>query len=448
MESSLSINSELFVISHTKKSYIIYAPLRKSAFIGNEAIVKILSSLRKKNNTLKVDPSLIAILKELEIISNTCEQIPGEKFIGNPKPTEITLFLTNNCNLRCAYCYADAGSEKIKMMPFSIARNGIDFIIKNAIDKNKKRIKLNFHGGGEPTTNWQVLEEANDYANLSTQIHGIKVNSSLATNGVLNDKQINWIIKNIHGCSVSFDGLPEIHDKYRITIEGIGSSRNVMRTLKLFDDVKYKYGIRLTVTHDSAKKLPDSIKFICSNFNPVRILAEPAYKINKWKNSPSAENNNFINAFRKARVIALEYGKELSFSASRLNTLTNHYCGVSQDSFSLTPDGNVTGCYEAYKEDVDFAQIFFYGKPDKKDGYKIDKVKLKNLRNHTVDKIEYCKGCFAKWHCAGDCYYRNLSINNKTKFSGSERCNITRELIKDQIIEKIYYNGGICWHEN
>ena len=447
MESLPKINTELFIIPHKKNSYIIYAPLRKSAFVANAKVVNLLANLKYRRQNYTIDNSLVAILRNLDIISKNREKIPISKFRDKPKSTEITLFLTTNCNLRCSYCYADSGSTRKKFMQIDIAKRGIDFIVKNAVKKKERQIKLNFHGGGEPTTNWEVMKWVHNYANQQANNYNIKVISSLATNGVLNDDQTKWIIKNISGCSVSFDGLPEIHDRYRTMVTGLGSSKYVIKTLHEFDRVKFQYGIRLTVTHDSIEKLPNSIKYISTNFNPARILAEPVYKINKWKNAPSAETKNFVNAFREAKSLARSYGKNLLFSAARLNLLTNHYCGISQDSFSLTPDGNVTGCYEAFSEDVEYAKLFFYGKPNETNGFEFDMYKLNKLRNHTVDKMKFCEGCFSKWHCAGDCYYKSLSVNNENEFRGSDRCFITRELIKDQILEKIYFNGGIYWHE-
>ena len=46
--------------------------------------------------------------------------------------------------------------------------------------------------------------------------------------------------------------------------------------------------------------LPDSIAYICANFRPQRIQAEPAYQIGRWWDAPSAETAELIAAFRAA----------------------------------------------------------------------------------------------------------------------------------------------------
>jgi uncharacterized protein len=448
MELFTKITEELFLIPIEDRCYIIYAPLQKAAFIGNTALVNKIMALRNADITnISNQRPLKNFLEFLKIIKIGNDKLPITRFFGEPKPTSITLFLTNSCNLHCKYCYADAGVKPLQMMNLNTAKRGINFVIKNAIEQ-KKNIILNYHGGGEPTTNWSVMKDSLLYANKVACNYKLKVISALATNGVLNDEQIYWIMKYISNVSISFDGIPEVHDKYRQTSDGKGSSKWVINTLKKFDSVGYKYGIRITVTQDNIEKLPESIKYIYDNFNPTKILAEPVYQINRWRNAPSAETQGFVDSFRKAKAEAHKYNKELLFSAARIDILTNHYCGLSQDSFNLIPNGSISACYEAYDDTDELSKKFFYGKPDNNNGYIFDLNILAKLRNRTVDNIDFCKDCFAKWHCAGDCYYKALIYSGNEIFKGSDRCHITQELIKDQILEKIYHSGGMYWYDN
>src|SRR5260370_23612243 len=152
--------------------------------------------------------------------------------------------------------------------------------------------------------------------------------------------------------------------------------------------------------------LPDSVEFICSHFRPQRIQVEPAYQIGRWENAPSAETEDFITAFRAAQLRAHRYDREIYYSAARLGTLTNHFCGVTQDTFALSPDGNVSACYEVFSEQNTCAKKFFYGQPSNNGkGYRFNLPVLNNLRQQAVQHREYCEGCFAKWTCAGDCYH-------------------------------------------
>ena len=44
-----------------------------------------------------------------------------------------------------------------------------------------------------------------------------------------------------------------------------------------------------------------------------------------------------------------------------MGTLTNHFCGVGRDSFSVSPDGGVTACFEVFSEDNPSPTISFMG---------------------------------------------------------------------------------------
>jgi uncharacterized protein len=448
--SSPRLSAELFMIPLGDFSFIIYAPLRRAAFVANARTVNFLADLQtgKFDETADPDGALVEFLRGLEILDAGEEHLPITTFDGTPAQTSLTLFLTTACNLRCTYCYAAAGDTPTKLMSLETARRGIDYVARNAARSKAPSFEINFHGGGEPTVNWRTMTGSMEYAQKVAAELGLMVYASSATNGVLTDDQIDWIVANLHGASLSFDGLPAVHDKHRPTVTGKGSSEQVMHTIRSFDAAGFRYGIRVTVTADQIPMMADSIEFICSHFKVQRIQVEPAYQIGRWTNAPSAETEGFIAGFREAQARAHHYGKEISFSAARVGILTNHFCGITQDTFALSPDGNVSACYEVFSEENVWAKVFFYGKPDAINGtYAFDLGKLAHLRQQSVQNRDYCRGCFAKWTCAGDCYHKSLTVNSSLEFAGSDRCNIIRELTKDQILSKIAGSGGLFWHE-
>ena len=273
--------------------------------------------------------------------------------------------------------------------------------------------------------------------------------SSLATNGVLSDERIDWIAANLRGVSLSCDGLPADHDRCRPAVDGVGSSERVAHTLRRFDAAGFSYGIRLTVTAEHIATLADSVEYLCAEFRPVSIHIEPVYALGRGAAAASAESDEFIAAYRAAARRASAHGRPLHFSGARVGTLTNHFCGVSQDNFCLSTGGNVTACHEAFGEDNRWASVFFYGRPAAGgDGYDFDPAALAHLRSQMVGNRAHCRSCFAKWSCGGDCYYKWLVSTGGGEFSGSPRCHIIRELTKDQILEKIEASGGLFWHES
>jgi uncharacterized protein len=447
-EPTPTLSAEIFSIPLDDENYIVYAPLRRSAFVTNARVVNFLADLAAGVHDRQADPqgALIAFLRRLQIVDAGAESIPARSWAGEPEPTSVTLFLTTACNLRCTYCYASAGDRPSKSMHLDVARRGIDFVAANAKKLGREEFGLVFHGGGEPALNWKTMTGAMDHARAKGLELGLRVHAISATNGMLSDAQIDWMIENLQGVMLSYDGLPEVHDRHRVTVGGRGSSGRVMHTMRRFEEAGLKYGLRMTVTADQIERLPDSVAFLCENFSIPRFKVEPSYQLGRWADAPSAETSAFIDAYRAAQAIAATHGRQLDYSAARLDTLTTHFCGISQDSFCLSPDGNVSACYENFAEDNVWAKAFFYGRPDEHGGYAFDMDVLNNLRNQTVEHKPYCGGCFAKWHCAGDCHHKALDVSGGGEFIGSDRCHITRELVKDQILARIANAGGAFWH--
>ena len=444
-----SLSAEVYSLPLEGSRYLIYAPRRCAAFIADAGVVRVLADLEAGLWDESADPdgSLVKFLRSLEILDGPPEVWPVTGCTGDPQPVCVTLLLTTACNLRCTYCYASAGETPARHMSLETARRGIDFVVSNARKQKPPHFEVAYHGGGEPALNWRVLTASFDYARQKATQTGLGLRTSIATNGVLSDLRIDWIIANVSAASVSFDGLPAVHDQLRVTKSGKASSHRVIQTLRRFDQAHFRYGIRMTVTAAGISALPESVEFICANFQPDSIQIEPVYLLGRGHGEASAESGEFIAAFRAAQQRALHYGRRIAFSAAHLGTLTNHFCAASRDSFCLTPDGNVTACYEACSEESPWASLLFYGWPDgQAGGYRFDLGRLNHLRSQTVDRREHCRACFAKWSCGGDCYYKSLVHNGPGEFAGAGRCRIARELTKDQILANIAGSGGLFWH--
>jgi uncharacterized protein len=443
------LTAELFVIA-VGDAFLVYAPLRKAAFLANAGVVNLLADLKEGSCdlTLPGTADLVEFLRRLEIIDGGEEQRPITTHTGNPRPTTVSLFLTTSCNLRCTYCYASAGDTPEKTMPLEVATAGIDFVVHNARQLQAPGIEIAYHGGGEPTGNWKTLTGSYEYARQRTQALGLHLHAALASNGVIPQRRIDWILAHLDGVSLSFDGLPEVHDAHRRTAGGKGSSRAVIHTLRRFDAAGFNYGIRVTVTREFIPRLAESIGYICAHFRPRRIQVEPAYQLGRWADAPSAETEEFIAAFREAQGVARQHAQEISFSGARVGTLSNHFCGVTQDSFCLTADGNVSGCYEVFLEQSPLAGTFLYGRHDRQENtYRFSLPVLEQLRRQSVEHRSFCQGCFARWSCGGDCYHKAAAVNGPGEFQGTDRCHIIRELTRDQLLEKIAASGGLFWHE-
>ena len=444
------ISTDVFVVPY-ENAYIIYAPLRRLAFVANAAAVNMIALLKEGaiENPTEEQSTFIRFLDAIHLTGADGNRPIGGLVQPTYKPTEVTLFLTSLCNLRCVYCYAQAGELPAVRMPLEIAKRGIDYVVANALELKMGRFGVNYHGGGEPTINHTVLIDSHAYAKDLAKLQGLRLSSGIATNGVISPRIRQWIIENLQGASVSLDGPPEVHDRNRPMVSGAGSGVRVLETLQAFDEAGFRYGIRMTVSSKTVNEMANSVRFILDHFKPSRLQIEPVYALGRGMQTDlHVDVDAFIRGYRESWEIAHEQGIELIFSSARIDAITSRFCRAYGEGFSLTPKGNVSGCFEVYDESADFAEDVIFGTYDEKQSsYIFDEAKLEKLREHNVGKQTWCNGCFAKWHCSGDCANKARHASIDGEFQGMPSCDITRSIILHQIVRKISDSGGTIWME-
>src|SRR5580700_2236642 len=78
-EGSRALSAELFVIPLQDDRYLVYAPLRRAAFVTNATVVNFIAKLNQDQYDRDADPegSLIELLRQLEIVDAGSEPRPS-----------------------------------------------------------------------------------------------------------------------------------------------------------------------------------------------------------------------------------------------------------------------------------------------------------------------------------------------------------------------------------
>jgi uncharacterized protein len=423
----------VFIIPDQKKRFIIYLPIQGIIFEGNAGLVNLFFKALKGDNNAQERIGLTSDI--VEKICHTDVKVPFRR-IPEFQPTSVSLFLTTNCSLKCKYCYANGG-ESVSMIKKQYIEAAVSEIIRNALIQNKKSISINYHGGGDISQAWDLVEKTTGYILQSAKDKNLNVRINAGINGVLSDYQREWIVKYINSVTVSIDGPEEIQNKLRPLKNGKPSFDYVHATLKYFDDNHFRYAIRSTITADTVKSMEDITYFFCKNYDVRKIKMEPVSvqgraTDNRLK-APSAKD--FVKHFIGAQKIAASYNRELLYSGARFETISNIFCKAAGSSFGVTPDGYITSCYEVLDRTNPLSEIFFYGKIYK-DRLVLDREKLKKLTGFNVFKKEKCRKCFARFHCAGDCPAKSILFDSEDQ-DQNYRCFINRELTKYQLLNSI-----------
>lgn len=150
------------------------------------------------------------------------------------KLRQVTLELTEKCNLRCRYCiynedYDEKRNHGTKDMTKEVATAAIDYA--NAHGDVEKGIAVTFYGG-EPLVNFDLLKYCIDYSTKTITNKGLSF--SMTTNATLMTKEIAQFLASVDGLSVlcSIDGPEAIHNSYRKYINGEGTFKEAIRGLK------------------------------------------------------------------------------------------------------------------------------------------------------------------------------------------------------------------------
>ena len=201
------------------------------------------------------------------------------KLFINENNKKLSLGITEQCNLRCAYCtysgkYYKERVHSNKFMNFEIAKKAVDFFMN--ISNNKRKL-INFYGG-EPLLNFDLIKEVVNYCSITYKSKSYIF--SLSTNGTLIDENIaSFLIKNDFLCYISLDGPEDVHDIYRTNTKGQGTFEKIMTNLRLIKSLNEKYYKKNVIFLITLAPPYDLIK-IKEFFSQNELVKENLYLVN------------------------------------------------------------------------------------------------------------------------------------------------------------------------
>ncbi len=439
---------ELFVLRRDEADFLVYAPLRRAVVVANGSACQALAHYLEHGEQGLCDAEL-KVIEGLRAAGMLGDPIPTPPVFGDEYgfcPHEVTLFPTSRCNLRCRYCYADAGRKSVDML-WPIAEAAIDLVATNAGLLGSPLFAVGFHGGGEPMMAWEMVARCVDYARGKAESMGLKADIFAATNGVLNADQRRFVADHFTTVNVSLDGPPEIQNHNRPCVNGQGSSQTVEETLRYFEDRRFPYGIRTTITAETAPRILEIVDWILARFKPTYLHLEPIWWCGRCATSgiQKPSDKAFVDGFLAALGRSRELGVEIHYSGARLDVLTSKFCAAPGDNFTVLPEGVVTSCFEITELDDPRAAIFHYGRFQPETGsFRFDQQRLTALRRLSVEHLDFCADCFCKWHCAGDCLAKVLNDSQAPQHRGSTRCKLNRALTRASLEELVQQADSVA----
>lgn len=355
-------------------------------------------------------------------------------------PTEIGINLTNSCNLRCVYCFADSNKDRNEVLSDDKIDVIIKMLIRNAkiremasLDKTMPPISIILSGGGEPTFDFdkfkRFISKVRKHENIF--IH-------LITNGIFTEEKALYIIENINSVNFSFDGTPMLQNAQRPTANGSESFDIIYRSIKLFDKYEKPYSIRTTVSQDNYKYLNEMCEYIFSNFTSIQgWLLESIFEGGRANKLAIDNKSNFSSYFDRI----CEYVNEHYPDKSVMNTeftymLKDNFCSASNGSnFWVDAFGDVVEC-----NSLENKNVFQIGHVSENDVV-LTGSDSSDYNNYLERMLKMCENCFVFNICSGGCPDKMIR-NEKGKFIDKykqAKCNYIKEYWKNKL-NNVYKN--------
>lgn len=269
---------------------------------------------------------------------------------------EITFQITENCNLRCDYCYEC--NKKSRVMSLDTGKKICDLLIKE-IDKNDgllgrntlKGLVLEFIGG-EPLLYPNLIENIIDY--FFKELYKVRpellpfIKISITTNGMnFFDPDVQDFLKkyqSIISLTVSIDGVKELHDAHRVDLNGNGSFDKAYQAFQEAKKFNW-YNSKMTFVPSSFPYIYDSIIFMIKE-GVKDIFCNCAYE------PYYSEEDGKILYDQLTKVADYLFKNKIddvyiSFLDSNLGNKTSNdmnYCGGTGNMLSFDVEGNAYPC--------------------------------------------------------------------------------------------------------
>ena len=336
------------------------------------------------------------------------------------EPECLTVYLSNRCNLGCAYCYAapvepvrarrrlrvlsDRADADFPIVSERVVAAAARFVARSCAKKSKP-LALILHGGGEPTLHWDLVVDIRREAGLIADAHQLSLWAYIATNGVLPEDRAAWLARHFTVIGLSCDGPPDIQNANRPGASGAPTSAIVERTARVLVASGAEFHVRATITPDAVRRQPEIAAYCCDRLGARTVRFEPAYD---GRRSPSrfrpGDAEEFVLYFLEAREAARARGCELHVSGVRLDEIHGPYCNPLREVLQLTPDGTASACFlTAGNQDPEDA-AFALGHLDPSTGeFVVDQQRAAAVRRRAARIPRRCEACFNIHHCARDC---------------------------------------------
>lgn len=320
---------------------------------------------------------------------------------------KLAIIVSNSCNLKCKYCYANGGNYCSE--EYLISTEMIDKIL-SSFYRYFDEINIIQIFGGEPMLNPMAIEHI--AVSIENMYEAGKISKKpmigMVSNGTLVDDRIIKIIKKYKmSVTVSLDGPPDANNAMRVFTDGTGTSDVVVNNIKrLKEAIGDSVSIEATYNRHHVKNgisVADTIRYVNETFGVTGIHITPVSGL-EGSDFVLEDKGPFIESV--ANVFdSLNNKNPINYTLVQrfVNSLqkkscSSHLCGAGISTISVSANGDIYPCFMF--TDVDQYKL---GNVSDENIFKSDALLKTTGEFKSFNKLESgkCKDCFINNICYG-----------------------------------------------
>jgi uncharacterized protein len=342
-----------------------------------------------------------------------------------PKKLGVWLHITNQCNLRCTYCYV---AKTMETMSRDTGKKVMAVLVRDAKKHGFSTITIKLSGGEALMRFDFILWFVRRMRKLSNEAH-IATNFVILTNGVLINDAIARVVKQEHiRVSVSLDGLGAFNDN-RVFPDKTSSFPYVERGIEILRKYHISFNVSVTITAKNVINIPDLTAWLLQKKIP---FAYNFYRENPFVHEQlEGDDELLVTYLRQSYKIIRKKLPPYQIMDSLLDRVSlkkphRHTCGMGQSYLVIGHAGTLHSCQMTLGKPI--------GSVDDPDLIvsmrKGNFIACSSVRERGVEGKHPCNTCQWRYICGGGCPL--LTYKQKNRYdTNSPYCQVYKELIPE-----------------
>ncbi|MCI9052115.1 MAG: 4Fe-4S cluster-binding domain-containing protein [Lachnospiraceae bacterium] len=347
-----------------------------------------------------VDEIKIVLMKHNEVVYGT-------------DTLKIQIMPTNDCNLRCVYCYE---TPKPKYMDDLTEKKVLKFIDRKLC--YCKQLRFNWFGGEALLCKERVLRMSKEIHEMCKK-NRVPMLGSMSTNAYLLDTNTFKALTSyrIREYQICVDGMQEQHNRTRPHYKEQDSFQKIFNNLLEIQKLpfnNFSIGIRCNITPDLEPYLEEYFEMLAKYFKGDERFYIILQAVRNWGGNrisdsmiPEEEGKLYLKWYKRVAESGL-----VSIEASSFAPFVGYCEANSKNGYAIDYNGSLHKCSIAMYN-PNYTEVGVIGKIEDSGREVIDESKLAKWLVPSTIPSEQCQHCVIFPYCmGGHCFYKK-NIKNE-----------------------------------